>query len=141
MAAIFEYTHRVQPEDVDGVGHVNNVVYVRWLQDAAIAHSAAQGWPAKAYRELGRGWVVRSHFIEYLSPALPDDTVVVRTWVADMKRVTSRRRYEITRQGDPQLIARAETQWAFVNFSNHQPLRVPPEIVGAFEVVQDPAVS
>lgn len=141
MAAIFEYLQQVRPEDVDVVGHVNNVVYVRWLQDAAMAHSAAQGWPPDAYRGLGRGWVVRSHFIEYLSPARPEDTVLVRTWVADMKRVTSRRRYEIYREADGHLIARAETQWAFVNFSSHQPLRVPPEIASAFEVVQDPAVS
>ncbi len=141
MAAIFEWTLNVEAADVDGVGHVNNVVYVRWLQDAAMAHSAAQGWTAAAYRTLGQGWVVRSHYIEYLSPARPGDGIVVRTWVADMKRVTSTRRYHILRAVDGQVLARAETQWAFVTFSNHQPCRVPAEIAGAFEVVSEPGVS
>ena len=66
MPAIFEYHHSVVPDEIDRVGHVNNIEYMRWLQNAAVAHSTAQGWPPNAYYQLGRGWVVRSHFIEYL---------------------------------------------------------------------------
>jgi acyl-CoA thioester hydrolase len=134
MPAIFEYSVHAQAEDADLVGHVNNVVYLRWLQDAAIAHSTVQGWSSAAYASQGSGWVARSHLIEYLGPAFPGDLLLIRTWVADLKRVTSRRRYLIFRGDQP--IVRAETQWAFVSFSTLQPCRVPAAIARAFEVPQ-----
>lgn len=137
MPAIYEYYHRVVPEEIDRVGHVNNIEYLRWLQDAAIAHSAEQGWPARRYHECGQGWVVRSHFIEYLVPALVHDDVVVRTWIADMKRVTSLRRYELVRPADGKRLAVASTNWAFIKFSTMQPCRVPAEVISSFELVPD----
>ena len=137
MPAIFEYRYKVTAADIDGVGHVNNISYLRWMQDAAVAHSAAQGWPSKAYHQLGQGWVVRSHAIEYLIPAYSGDEIVVKTWVANMKRVTSMRRYELIRISDEKKLAVASTNWAFVKFETHQPCRVPAEIVSAFEIVPD----
>ncbi len=137
MPAVFEYPHRVSPDEIDGVGHVNNIEYLRWLQDAAVAHSTAQGWPSEAYHRLGQGWVVRTHFIEYLIPAFADDELLIRTWISDMKRVTSLRRYEILRPFDGKKLAVANTNWAFVNFATLQLCRVPAEISGAFEIVQD----
>ena len=100
MPAILEWTHAVVEDDLDGLGHANNISYLKWMQSAALAHSAAQGWPVEAYAALGCGWVVRSHFIEYLAPALLGDTILIRTWVADMGKVTSRRRFLILRGGD-----------------------------------------
>ena len=137
MPAIFEYQHQVTSDEIDGVGHVNNIQYLRWMQDAAVAHSTAQGWPSTAYHQLGQGWVVRSHSIEYLVPAYAGDEIVVRTWVADMKRVTSVRRYELLRIADGKHLAIASTNWAFVRFSNLQPCRVPAEVLNAFELVPD----
>jgi len=137
MPALFEFHHRVVPEEIDGVGHVNNIEYLRWLQNAAVAHSAAQGWPTEAYYQLGQGWVVRSHFIEYLQPAFVGDEIIVRTWIADMKRVTSMRRYELLRPADGKQLAVARTNWAFVNFTTHQPCRVPTEVMSAFELIPD----
>ena len=137
MPAIFEYRHQVTSDEIDGVGHVNNLEYLRWMQDAAIAHSTAQGWPSKAYHQLGQGWVVRSHFIEYLVPAFFGDEIVVRTWVADMKRVSSMRRYELLRITDGKQLAVASTNWAFVRFATLQPCRVPAEVLNAFELVPD----
>ena len=95
MPAILEWTHTVVEHDLDGLGHANNISYLKWMQSAALAHSAAQGWPVEAY--AARGWVVRSHFIEYLAPAMLGDTILIRTWVADMGKVTSRRRFLILR--------------------------------------------
>jgi len=118
------------------LGHANNVVYVAWLQTAAVGHSAAQGWPGPRYRELGQGWVVRSHAIEYLLPAFAGDHVVVETWVSSMRKVTSLRRYRIVRGGDGALLATAETNWAFVDLATGKPVRIPPEIAAAFVVVQ-----
>lgn len=137
MPAVFEYQHQVTSDEIDGVGHVNNIEYLRWLQHAAIAHSSAQGWPTKAYHELGQGWVVKSHYIEYLVPAFLGDEITVRTWISDMKRVTSMRRYEILRRNDGKQLALAKTNWAFVNFSTLQPCRAPMSVTSAFEIVPD----
>jgi acyl-CoA thioester hydrolase len=114
------------------------VVYVAWLQAAAVAHSAAQGWPNSRYHELGQGWVVRSHTIEYLLPGFAGDHVSVETWVATMKKVTSLRRYRIVRGGDGALLATAETNWAFVDLTTGKPVRIPAEVGNAFVVVERP---
>ena len=140
MTAIYEYEHAVTDAEIDEViMHVNNLAYMKWMQSAALAHSAAQGWPTEAYRQLGAGWVVRSHQIEYRLPALPGDSIVVRTWVANLKKVTSLRRYEIVRAGDARrpILAVAATDWAFIDFQSHQPRRIPAEVAGAFEIVPD----
>ena len=141
MSAIFEYAHVVTESEIDDViRHVNNLAYLKWMQSAALAHSAAQGWTAAAYQELGAGWVVRSHQIEYRQPAFPGDAIVVRTWVANLKKVTSLRRYEIVRAGDNKpILAIAATDWAFIHFATHQPRRIPPEVIRAFEIVPDAA--
>jgi len=114
------------------LGHANNVVYVRWLQDAAVAHSEAQGWPGKRHLAMGSGWVARSHYIEYLEPARLEDAIVVQTWVAGFKRVTSVRRYRIYRADDACLLARAETHWAYVTYATGKPCRIPDEVANAF---------
>ena len=72
----------------------------RGCRQRQLAHSAAQGWPAERYHELGAGWVVRSHQIEYLRPAFAGESLVVRTWVAGFRKVTSLRRYKIIRPAD-----------------------------------------
>ena len=135
MPKIYEHFHTVGDDEIDQLGHANNVAYVEWMQAAAVAHTAAQGWPGERYQQLGAGWVVRSHTIEYHRPALAGDRVVVRTWVATMKRVTSLRRYRIVRPTDGALLATAETKWAFVSYDTGRPERIPRRIAQAFEVV------
>ena len=143
MPAIFEWNHTVVDADLDGLGHANNISYLKWMQSAALTHSAAQGWPVEAYAALGSGWVVRSHFIEYLSPALRGDTIIVRTWVADMKKVTSLRRYRIVtaRKDQEVVLAKAQTNWAFVDYRTSVPKRIPPQILGSFEIPTDDLVA
>jgi len=136
MPEVFEYFHTVRGDEIDGLGHANNVAYVEWMQAAALAHSAALGWPGEAYRELGSGWVVRSHAIEYHQPALAGDRIVVRTWVAEMKKVSSLRPYRIVRCRDDQLLATAETKWAFIDYATGQPTRIPPRIAQSYQVVE-----
>ena len=132
MSAAYEYRRTVRDDEIDSLGHVNNVAYVDWMQAAALAHSTALGWPTQRYQQLGRGWVVRSHHVEYLQPALPGDDVLVRTWVATMSKVTSLRCYRIWRPADAALLARAETLWAFVDYATGQPRRIPREIADAY---------
>ena len=138
MPAVFHFPHRVNDDELDAViQHVNNLVYLKWMQSAAVAHSTAQGWPPERYRELGAGWVVRSHNIEYLQPAFSGDEIVVRTWVADLKKVSSLRRYQIVRPSAEKevVLAVAATDWAFIHFATHQLKRIPPEVANAFEIV------
>jgi acyl-CoA thioester hydrolase len=132
MPAVFEYEHSVRDDEIDALGHVNNLAYLKWVQSAAIAHSAAQGWPTERYLQVGAGWVVRSHGIEYASPAFARDDIVVRTWIASFKKVTSLRRYKIIRSADDTLLATAETNWAFIGFEHRVPRRIPQEIIEAF---------
>ena len=135
MPEIFHYLHAVRDDEIDALGHANNVAYLQWMQSAALAHSEAQGWPGERYRRIGRGWVVRSHQIRYLQPALAGDQVLVETWVATMKKVSSLRRYRVIRQADQTLLAEAETDWAFVDYASGRPVRIDREVAQAYHVV------
>jgi acyl-CoA thioester hydrolase len=141
MPEIYEHHHTVRQDEIDGQGHANNVVYVRWMQDAAVAHSAAQGWPGERYALAGFGWVVRWHRIEYLQPALAGDQLLICTWVATMQKVMSLRRYRFVRAGDQALLGTAETMWAFIDYATARPARILPAVAAAFTVVDDPADS
>lgn len=137
MTEIHLYQHRVSAEEIDELGHAGNVEFVKWLQYAAVDHSAALGWPASRYRELGAGWVVRSHRITYLKPAYEGDRLEVRTWVADMRTASSQRKYEIRKVGGG-LIAVAETDWAFIDYASERPLRIPAEVRADFPIADVP---
>ena len=134
MTDFFEYPHTVGHDEIDEQGHANNVVYVAWMQAAAMAHSATLGWTAERYLKLGMGWVARSHTIEYLRPAYAGDEIIVETHVADMKKVTSTRVYRIIRRADRELLAKAETHWAFINYATGKPTRIPAEISRSFPI-------
>ena len=137
MPAIYHHRLQVQDNEIDELQHANNAAYVNWMQAAAIAHSTAQGWPSERYWNASYAWVARSHMIEYLQPALAGDQLVVRTWVADMQRVSSLRRYEIRRETDDTILARAETRWAFINLKTRKPVRIPQEVQADFQVVSN----
>ncbi len=137
MPAIYQHHHQVIDNEIDELQHANNAAYVNWMQEAAIAHSTAQGWPSQRYWDASHAWVARSHKIEYLQPAHQGDHLTVRTWVADMQRVSSLRKYEIVRESDDTLIARAETRWAFINLKTRRPMRIPAEVQNDFIIVPD----
>ncbi|MBI2825308.1 MAG: acyl-CoA thioesterase [Planctomycetia bacterium] len=139
MPAIYEHHLIVTRQAIDRLGHVNNLEYLRWALAAALAHSAAQGWPAEEYQRIGAGFVVRAHEIKYLASAYEGDEVVVRTWVADFKRLSCLRRYKMIRRADDAVLATASTEWAFVNFGTRALARIPPELAAAFEIVRDGA--
>jgi acyl-CoA thioester hydrolase len=126
---------RVRPEDVDYLGHVSNVVYVRWVQESALAHSTACGLDEAAYLSRGQSWVVRRHEIEYLRAAVPGDEVMVETRVASMGAASSVRLTRIFRDGD--LLARASTSWAFLDLLRMRPTRIPEDIRSRFPLEPD----
>lgn len=125
------HVHRfiVRPEDIDELGHAGNVSWVRWVNDAAIAHSQAMGLTVHVYRELGVLWVVRKHEIEYLASAREGEALEATTWVADLRGATSLRRTLFHRATDRKLLSRAATTWALVEASTGRPRRVPPALL------------
>lgn len=135
MPAVFCWPHTVTGDEIDAQGHVGNVEYLRWMQAAAVEHSAVQGWTAERYREEGSAWVVRSHFIEYRAPAFVSENIVVETWVTGFEKITSLRRYRICRADDGVLLAVAETNWAYIGTRHGVPRRIPQELKDAFEPV------
>lgn len=121
------YMHRVrvQPADIDEQAHVNNVVYVRWAQDIAIAHWVALTTP-ETRAEVA--WVLRRHEIDYHSPAYEGDEVEVRTTVGQLEGLTFERLTEIRHAGDDRLLARSRTLWVPVNPRTGRPRRVSEEL-------------
>jgi acyl-CoA thioester hydrolase len=133
---IYEHHLTVLPSDIDENDHANNLCYLRWMNEAALAHSAENGWNPQRYIDLGASWFARKHTIEYLSPAFEGDKLVVRTGVSDWHNFKSTRTYRILRISDGKVIAKAETLWVFVNLSTGKPTRLPKEVADAFVVVE-----
>lgn len=136
---LFSKRFAVPVQAIDVQGHVNNLAYVGWMQDVAIEHSAAAGWPMARYFELGAGWVVRSHYIEYLRPAFSREPIGAHTWVPRFDQRTTPRRYIFVRESDRQVLARAETQWVFVDLTTGRRRALPKDLLDAFEPVADDA--
>ena len=136
---IFTKRFTVPAGAIDVQGHVNKLAYVGWMQDVAIEHSAAVGWPMRRYLELGAGWVVRSHFIEYLRPAFADEPLGVHTWVPRFDQRTTPRRYLFVRETDRAVLARAETIWVFVDLATGRRRPIPSELLESFDPVAEDA--
>ncbi len=134
MNLIFQFDIPVTAEVVDRNGHVNNVAYIQWLQDAAVRHAKSAGC-MDATSAAGATWVVRSHYIEYLAPAFAGDTLTMQTWVVNFQKVRSLRKYKITRASGQAIVARAETGWVFVNAKTGRPLKIPDEVKSTLPIV------
>jgi acyl-CoA thioester hydrolase len=130
-SAPFEMIVSVLPADIDDQKHVNNTVYLRWVQEVATAH-----WRVVATAEAQEkiGWVVLRHEIDYKAPACPGDRVVLRTWVGKATRLTFERFTEMLRGTDRQLLSNARTLWCPVNARTGRPIRVPPEVREQFSI-------
>lgn len=132
--AIYRHKFTVPESAVDRNGHVNNVVYVQWMQDVAVLHADATGG-TRAMHAAGATWVVRSHKIEYLNPAFAGEEVTALTWVVDFRRVRSLRCYRFLRERDKTLLARGETDWVFVDAESGRPRKIPDEVMRVFPLV------
>jgi acyl-CoA thioester hydrolase len=129
-SAPFEMTVSVLAEDIDGQNHVNNTVYLRWVQEVATAH-----WQTIASTEAREriGWVVLRHEIDYKAPACLGDQVVLRTWVGKATKITFERFTEIQRS-DGRVLSAARTVWCPINTQTGRPVRVPAEVREQFSI-------
>jgi acyl-CoA thioester hydrolase len=130
-APAFALTFRVPDADIDPLGHVNNVAFLRYVQDAAVAH-----WRAAAPPDIQAAftWVVRRHEIEYLKPGLPCDELVSRTWVGEPSGATWERFTEIARPADDTLLVRARTVWVLLDAATGRPRRVDGRMAGCLDL-------
>lgn len=117
-----------EPADFDENGHVNNVVYVRWIQDIAIAHWRARA-PAEA--QAAWAWVLLRHEIDYRRPLLPGEAAAARTWVGERKGPRFVRYVRIDGP-DGEVCAQAASQWCLINAQTRRPARVPDWMVEQF---------
>src|SRR5436190_16595210 len=125
----FEMTVRVRPGDIDEQNHVNNTVYLRWIQDVATAHWKSL---ASAQSQAAIGWIVLRHEIDYKMPASLGDEIVLRTWVGQASRLKFERFTEILRKIDKQLLAQARTVWVPIDVRTGKPMRVSAEVRARF---------
>lgn len=132
ISKVLDFEQRVAPEEIDGLGHVNNQVYLDWFMTAATKHSRLVGWPVDKMIADGEGWVVRRHEIDYLIPVLPADKIRMRTWVETAERASSERQYELIRVSDGKMVCRGSTIWVWINFKTGRPARIPEAVVRAF---------
>lgn len=121
----FELPIEVQPEHIDFLGHVNNIVYVQWIQDVTAAHWESVSSPA-IRAEVS--WVVLRHEIDYKQAALPGDKLLACTWVGPAKGLSFERHVEILRANDRKLLVRARSLWCPYDASSGRPRRVTPEV-------------
>lgn len=132
MPLVFERTFQVRHYECDAYGRVNHANYLRYMQEAAYDASAAAGYSMARYGELGRRWLVRETAITYMRPLAYGDSVIVKTWIDDFRRVRSRRAYELRLAETGKLVAQAQTDWVFIDRATLRPVRVPEEIILAF---------
>src|ERR1043166_9021112 len=130
-SAPFQMNVPVMSGDIDEQNHVNNTVYLRWVQEVATAH-----WRSVASTQAQESiaWVVLRHEIDYKAAAWIGDTVVLRTWVGKATRLTFERFTEILRSNDGQLLSKARTLWCPVNAETGRPVRVPFEVRKQFSI-------
>ena len=133
-AHAFVHRFQVTSADIDGLGHANNVVWVRWVNEAAIAHCEAVGFGPEVCVQLKCQCDVRRHDIEYLLHALAGQTLEACTWPETLRGVSSMRRTLFRCEG--QVLARAETTWIMIDLETGKPKRVPLEFARAFGYVE-----
>ena len=127
---IFEYPITVQQIDIDEQGHVNNISYLKWVQEVAIAH-----WNSVATKEMGElyMWVVSRHEIDYLKQAYLDTKLIAKTWVVEPTGAKSERYVDICDADTGTIIAKIKTTWYLLDFKTKRPRRIEGDIVSIFQ--------
>jgi acyl-CoA thioester hydrolase len=126
---IFEMSFTAAPEHIDELGHVNNAIWVQWIQQVAVAH-----WESVARQEHKEAyfWVVVRHEIDYLRAAHQGDLVTARTWVGDAPQGARFDRFIEFFGPDGKLCVRSKTQWVIIDEAARRPIRVPLEVIAPF---------
>ncbi|MGA9407226.1 MAG: acyl-CoA thioesterase [Bacteroidota bacterium] len=134
----YEQIIPVLPQDIDQFDHVNNVVYVRWVQDVSTAHWNAAATPAQ---KAAIGWVVVRHEIDYVNSARLGDEIIARTWVGTAEKNIFERHTEMVRSRDLKVVARARSLWCPIDLHSRRLIRVGSDIYERFSVPNKESTS
>lgn len=124
---------QVSADDIDGLGHANNAVYVSWLERCAWRHSQYLGLDLSEYRRLDRAMAVLRHEIDYLASAYEDQQLQMATWIVESdQRLKMDRRFQLIRPADGVTLLRAKTTFVCIELSSGKPKRMPPAFVEGY---------
>lgn len=126
MTTPFQHRITILKNDIDEMGHVNNVVYLRWVQEVAARH-----WETIANEDLKASykWVVLRHEIDYKNPAFLKDEVMGSTWVGDHNGARFERFVTLVSSDTGKVLAEAKTIWCMIDAGSGKPMRIPPEVL------------
>ena len=130
ISPVYSKTIKISNTVIDENGHVNNVAYVQWMQDIAVEHYSSIG--GVEAQGTDATWVVREHRVEYFIPAFEGEEIEIRTWVENIRRVRSLRKYEFIRKSDGKVLVKGETDWVFVDVKTGGPRAVPDSVKNVF---------
>lgn len=133
MSQFFEQEIIVQAHHLDELGHVNNVVYVQWMQHIALQHSEALGLSLADYQRLNHAMVASEHHVKYRKACLLDDRIILRTWLGDLNAFSSVRHYIFYRPKDKSIVFQANTLWVCVEISTNKLKRLSPSFTYAYQ--------
>ncbi|MEF9955983.1 MAG: thioesterase family protein [Acinetobacter sp.] len=136
MSAIFDLNLQVQPEHIDILGHVNNVVYIQWMQDVALAHIEALGLGLTQYLELKHAMVAVEHHVQYRKAAIEGDELILRTWLDHIDALYSYRQYAFYRPKDQSILFVGNTKWACIEIATGRPKRMSPSFIQAYQPIE-----
>jgi acyl-CoA thioester hydrolase len=124
---------QVEPDNIDGLHHTNNAVYVDWCQKVAWAHSVALGLDLERYRELDRAMVITHSEFDYLQASREGDEVAVATWIVEWDgRLTMTRRFQVLRPADGVILLRAMMRFVCIELSSGRPRRLPQAFIDGY---------
>lgn len=135
MSTIFDLRITVQPEHIDVLGHVNNVMYIQWMQDVAAAHIEKLGLGLAQYLELKHAMVAVEHHVQYRKAALEGEEIILRTWLDDINALYSFRQYVFYRPKDQSILFVGNTKWACIEITTGRPKRMSPSFTHAYQPI------
>lgn len=137
MTAIFDLKLTVQPEHIDALGHVNNVEYVKWMQEVATAHIEKLGLGLAEYLLLKHAMVAVEHHMQYRKAAFVGEELILRTWLDDLNALYSSRQYVFYRPADHGILFVAQTKWACVEIASGRAKRMSASFIQAYQPIAD----
>ena len=135
MSTIFDLNIQVLPEHIDLLGHVNNVLYVQWMQDVATAHIEQLGLGLAQYLQLKHAMVAVEHHVQYRKAAFEGEDLILRTWLDDLNTLYSFRQYVFYRPKDQSILFVGQTKWACIEIDSGRPKRMSPSFTQAYQPI------
>ena len=135
MSTIFDLNIQVLPEHIDLLGHVNNVLYVQWMQDVATAHIEQLGLGLAQYLQLKHAMVAVEHHVQYRKAAFEGEDLILRTWLDDLNTLYSFRQYVFYRPKDQSILFVGQTKWACIEIATGRPKRMSPSFTHAYQPI------